>query len=118
MSKRRKPGEWVALSPNSGFVGESDRLRAQIIPEKFEDGPDGCMLRLDLSDPILKDRPELCHDHACCEWANLWTEPDAQNGGVRHSLYHVSECQMHDCDARDLAYLGTPTLDEYLKREP
>lgn len=115
MSKRRKAGEWVALSLNSGFVGESDRLRVQIIPEQHGE-PDGCMVRHDPSDPILKEFPQLCCDPACCEWSNVLTEPDPQNGGIRHGLYHVSECQMHDCDSSDLAHLGTMTLAEYLGR--
>lgn len=33
MSKRRGAGNWVRLMPNSGFAGESNRLRAEIQPE-------------------------------------------------------------------------------------
>ena len=78
MSKRRHAGEWVWLEPNSGFVGESDRLRAQIQPE--EDPP-----------PCF-----MCDDPACREWCTLWTEPDPKHGGKQHTLCHVSECQMLD----------------------
>jgi hypothetical protein len=76
MSTRRKVGDWVWLSPNAGFVGESNRLRAEIQPET---DPWTCCLG--------------CGDPECLEWVSLVTEPDAN--GKRHSLYHVSECQMH-----------------------
>lgn len=79
MSKRRKIDDWVRLLPNVGFVGESDRLRAQIQPE---DDPGECF---------------LCNDPDCREWANLWTEPDPETG-LRYSLCHVSECQMLDTE--------------------
>jgi len=77
MSVRRKPGEWVWLKPNSGFVGESSRLKAEIRPE--DDPP-----------PCLCD----CGDDECIEWSTLWTEED--EGGKRYMLCHVSECQMLD----------------------
>jgi len=81
MSKRRKPGEWVRLLPNSGFVGESNRLLAQIQPE---DDPIPCF---------------LCEDKECTEWATLRTEPDPQDNNKRHVLCHISECQMLDANA-------------------
>lgn len=81
MSKRRSPGDWVRLGPNSGFVGDSDRLRAEIQDDGFEGW---CLLE--------------CADSDCREWVTLLTEPDPQAGGQRHMLCHVSECQMHDCD--------------------
>jgi hypothetical protein len=83
MSKRRKAGEWVRLGPCSGFVLESDRLRAQIQPEA--DGEwEPCLLG--------------CGDPDCREWVTLWTEPDSLHGGRRWPLYHVSECQMIDTE--------------------
>jgi len=80
MSKRRQGGEWVWLSSNAGFVGESNRLKVKIQPE------DGDW------EPCLLD----CGDDDCREWCNCWTEPDSNNGDKRHCLPHVSECQMHD----------------------
>ena len=76
-STRRAVGEWVKLPPNVGFVGESDRLPAQI----QDDGNEPCL---------------LCDDPDCVEWATLWTAPDPQAEGKRHALYHVPECQMED----------------------
>jgi len=79
MSKRRKSGDWVWLMPNSGFVKESHKLQAQILPEEFGTVP--CMLE--------------CGDPECREWSTLRTDicPDC---GKHHYLYHVSECQMLD----------------------
>jgi len=77
MSKRHKSGDWVWLVPNSGFVGESNRLKAEIQPE---DDPPPCFLE--------------CGDDKCAEWSTLWTEEDGDKG--RHTLCHVSECQMLD----------------------
>lgn len=77
MSKRRQVGDWVWLKPNSGFVGESHRLRAEIQPEE---DPAPCMFD--------------CGDPECTEWATLWTEKDGDRG--RHILCHVSECRMLD----------------------
>ena len=77
MSQRRRAGERVRLSPNSGFVSDSDRLNAEI----QNDGPKGegwCLLE--------------CGDPDCREWTTLLTEAD----GARHMLCLVSECQMHD----------------------
>ncbi len=76
MSKRRKTGDWVWLMPNSGFVGESNRLKAEIQPE--EDPP-----------PCFE-----CDDDECAEWSTLWTAEDGDKG--RHMLCHVSECRMLD----------------------
>lgn len=76
MSKRRKSGDWVWLMPNSGFVGESHRLKTEIQPE---DAPPPCMWD--------------CDDPGCIEWSTLWTE---DGGDGRHMLCHVSECQMFD----------------------
>ncbi len=91
MSKRRKAGDWVWLVPNSGFVGESNRLRAEIRPEddppQPKDDPPPCFLE--------------CGDDECVEWTTLWTEEDGDKG--RHMLCHVSECRM---------------LDEPFKEEP
>lgn len=69
MSKRRKPGDWVWLKPCSGFVGESNRLKAQIQIEDYETqyGPDDCMV--------------FCDDPECKEWATLFTEPDPLEDG-------------------------------------
>jgi len=80
MSKRRKPGDWVWLSASSGFVGESDRLKAQIQPEEKS----------------YEAYCFLCDDNDCREWATLWTEPDPANNGRRSVLCHVSECEMFD----------------------
>lgn len=83
MSKRRQAGEWVRCKPNAGFVGDSNRLRAQIQPEEDKYwqpcfGLNGCV------------------DPACREWATLWTEPDPESNGESHMLCHVSECEMED----------------------
>lgn len=80
MSKRRRAGEWVWLRPNSGFVGESHRLQAEIQPEQDGDWS-----------PCMLD----CGDPECREWINLWTAEDPDTG-KRYPLYHVSECQMLD----------------------
>jgi hypothetical protein len=79
VSKRRKAGDWVWLAPMSGFCGESNRLRVEILNE----GPDdfSCV---------------LCGDEDCREWPTVLTEPDPKNAGKRHTLYHVSECEMFD----------------------
>ena len=78
MSKRRKIGDWVWLAPNAGFVGESNRLQAEIRPE-----------------PEAVQMPcSMCSDPECREWATLWTEPIKSE--KRHMLCHVSECQMFD----------------------
>ena len=77
MSKRRQREDWVRPKPNAGFVGESDRLKAQIVVDDY--GP--CF---------------LCDDPKCKEWATLWTEPDPENDNKRHMLCHVPECQMED----------------------
>lgn len=79
MSKRRNDGDWVWLKANSGFVGESNRLKVEIQPEKDWEP---CMLG--------------CGDPDCREWSNVWTEPDPKCGGNRHALCHVSECEMFD----------------------
>lgn len=80
MSKRRKIGEVVWLAPNSGFVGESNRLKVTIQPE--EGG----------GYPCLRD----CGDDDCREWLTVWTEPDPKSDGKQHMLCHVSECEMFD----------------------
>ena len=80
MSKRRKPGDIVRLKANTGFVGDSDRLPAEIMPE---DDPLPCM---------------LCDDSDCIEWTTLWTVPDPECNGDRHVLCHVSECRMIDLE--------------------
>ncbi len=77
-AKRRLSGDWVWLAPNAGFVGESNRLKAQIQPEDGDGWP--CT---------------LCGDPDCREWETLWTEPDPATG-ERYTLCHVSECQMFD----------------------
>ena len=84
MSKRRKVGDWVQLLPNVGFVGESNRLLAQIQPE---DNPPPCFLE--------------CGDPDCREWTNLRTEPDPQNDGKQWPLCHISECEMLDLESAD-----------------
>ncbi len=88
MSKRRHVGDWVWLAANSGFVGESDRLKAQIQPESPEspDDPPPCF---------------ECEDSECREWTTLWTEPDPKHDGRQHMLCHVSECRMFDDKQHD-----------------
>jgi hypothetical protein len=83
MSKRRKPGDWVRLIPGVGFVGESNRLPAQI-QEECSGYRGWCF--------------NDCGDPDCREWATLWTAPDPEHGGKRHMLCHVSECQMLDLE--------------------
>lgn len=83
MSKRRHAGEWVRLGPYTGFVGESDRLPAEIQPEQARYWA-----------PCLRD----CGDDDCQEWTSLWTAPDPENAGKRWSLCHVSECEMFDVE--------------------
>ena len=78
MSKRRKVGDWVWLKGNCGFVGDSDKLKAEI----RDDGCMGCFSK--------------CGDEDCVEWSTLWTEPDNNDDGKRHMLCHVSECEMFD----------------------
>ena len=84
MSTHRKVGDWIWLKPNTGFVGESNRLKAEIIdidPEYTAlAGPD----------------PHWCDDPTCIEWPNLLTAPDPENKDQRWPLYHVGECEMLD----------------------
>lgn len=82
MSKRRHSGDWVWLKPNTGFVGESNRLKVQIQHEEDSDAA-----------PCIFDD---CKDPACREWYTLWTLPDPEANGKRHVLCHVSECRMSD----------------------
>lgn len=81
MSIRRKAGDRVWLMPGAGFCGKSDCLIVTIQPQdaKYEMP---CMLS--------------CGDDECREWVDVWTDPDPEANGQRHSLYHVSECQMLD----------------------
>ena len=81
MSRRRAVGEWVRLGQGVGFVGDSDRLRAEI---QSDGQSPWCLLN--------------CGDDECWGWARLLTEPDPEAGGERHMLCHVSECQMSDCE--------------------
>lgn len=81
MSVRRISGEWVWLRAGSGFIVESNRLRAELQPEDLSDRT-SCMLE--------------CGDPECREWATLWTESDPLNRFERQPLYHVSECEMFD----------------------
>ena len=83
MSTRRQAGDWVRLTPGAGMCGDSGRLRAQIVAEL---DPSPCF---------------VCDDEMCTEWATLWTEPDPDAGGTRHTLCHVSECEMFDDKADD-----------------
>lgn len=78
-----KVGDWVWLKPLSGFLIGSEKLRAQIL----SDGYDYCR--------------GCCGVDGCqeFEWATLATEPDPENNGVRHSLYHVCESRMTPADA-------------------
>ena len=78
MSKRRKVGDIVWLAPNAGFVGESNRLQAEIMDDGYEEW---CL---------------FCNDPECREWVTLWTLPDPEHDGQRHTLCHVNECQMFD----------------------
>lgn len=77
---RFRVGQWVRLPKNVGFVGESDRLAAQIDPEG---APEPCF-------------GDCCGSGGCREmsWPTLWTEPDPQEDGKRHVLCHVCESQM------------------------
>lgn len=93
MSARRKAGDWVWLMPNSGFVGESHRLKAEIQPEI---DPPPCF---------------LCGDTECVEWTTLWTENNGDRG--RHTLCHVSECRMLD----EMFQGGTMTSDRLALHE-
>ena len=77
MSKRRAAGNWVWLKPNSGFIGRSHLLKAEIQPEEDNDTP--CF---------------ECDDPDCREWVTLFTAPD--DNGERHMLCHVPECRMLD----------------------
>ena len=86
MSKRRSPGDWVWLKPWSGFVMESNRLKAQIQPELIHEYNGKTITNWF---PCMLD----CGDPNCVEWSNLWTE---EENGERYSLCHVSECQMLD----------------------
>jgi hypothetical protein len=79
VSERRQAGEWVWLRPGAGFCGDSGRLRAELQPE--EDGDHM---------PCV-----LCDDPECREWSTVWTEHD-ERWGKRHTLTHVSECEMAD----------------------
>ena len=94
MSKPKfKKGQWVTLPPNQGFVGESDRLKAQIVDD---------------ADELIEKYGFLtCIEHPDCgcgaeiagfEWPNLHTEPDPQCDGKRHLLCHVCENRMTPCD--------------------
>ena len=78
MSKRRKVGDIVWLRENTGFVGESNRLPAEIMG--------------DGSEPWCTND---CGDPDCQEWVTLWTLPDPETG-KRYPLYHVCECEMFD----------------------
>jgi len=75
MSKRRKIGDRVWLSPGVGF-GQSEGEYATIIdwPSNQPDQLDPCMID--------------CGDPDCTEWNDL-----ANDG---KSFYHVSECEMFD----------------------
>jgi hypothetical protein len=99
MSKRRQEGEWVRLLPHSGFVGESDRLLARILPERPDDW---C--------PCL----DGCDDELCREWVNLETEPDPENDGQRYFLCHVSECRMQDLTDAERERLSQHSFPEAL----
>lgn len=77
MSKRRKIGDWVYLTPGAGMRVESGRLKAEI----KQGGSTPCF---------------LCDDPDCIEWVELSTEPDWENDGMRHTLCHVGECEMFD----------------------
>ena len=91
MSKRRKEGKWVRLVPNAGFVCESNRLLARILPEPQRGKTDWAT--------CLND----CGDEYCREWVNLETEPDSMNNDEVYYLCHVSECEMLDIDGVALA---------------
>lgn len=79
MTRRRKPGDWVRLRAGAGGCGESRRLPAEI----------------QAGEPVPCP---LCDDYHCDEWPTLWTAPDPLAHDRRHVLYHVSECEMEDCD--------------------
>lgn len=97
MSKRRKHGDEVWLSPNSGFTGESAKFKVRIIaderynPTYFEPklgentSISGCVLE--------------CGDEWCGEWPNVEivdVTDESRRHLVGHHLCHVSECEMHD----------------------
>jgi len=95
LENEKKPrfgkGQWVRVEPGQGFVGESDRLRAEIVDDPEE---------------LIEQFGFLwCMNHPGCgcasegfEHPNLMTEPDPQNGGKRHLLCHVCENKMTPCD--------------------
>ena len=87
MSTRRKLGDWVWLRPGAGFVGESWRLKAEIVQGGAAPPGRGDGAQLP---PCF-----LCDDADCREWYTLLTEPDPQTG-ARYGLPHVSECEMFD----------------------
>lgn len=81
MSKRRKAGDIVKRTNNSGFlIGDSPSL-IKLLPED-ERYIDYCILD--------------CGDVDCREWANCEIVEEGPMKGEH--LYHISECQMRDCD--------------------
>lgn len=78
MSTRRKPGDIVRKTADSGFVGDAGglwRIEAQ--------GAEPCL------------GFNGCEDVECQEWATLWEiGPDGLPTG--RAAFHVSECEMVD----------------------
>lgn len=78
MSKRRKVGDWVWLTPNSMSTSDSFHLYVEIMDDG---GWSGCL--------------DNCGDPDCFEWYTLLCEPDPENN-ERTGVGHYNECQMLD----------------------
>lgn len=91
MSKRRQPGELVVRKASSGFCGSpKPRLVRLSHPS---DGP----LHEEAADAW---RCFICDDSECREWANVQIVGGPHGG---EWMYHISECQMDDPTAEELA---------------
>ena len=81
-----RPGQWVKLPPNQGFVGASDKFKAQI-DDQGDWGTETCM-----------QFPDCGCKTEGREWPNLLTEPDPKCEGKRWNLCHVCENKMTPCE--------------------
>jgi hypothetical protein len=75
MSKRRRPGATVVRRPGSGFLASADPSLVTIPKDAV---PGFCVLS--------------CGDPECREW------PEVIVCGQDSMLYHISECEMADCE--------------------
>jgi hypothetical protein len=84
MSKRRQLGEVVIKKAGAGFTGE--RLVIKLV-------------NLDPDDryPPYEDHCFVCDDKGCREWANCEVMVDGKP--TDQYVYHVSECEMEDCES-------------------